>query len=130
MLIYVSRRSKLIGLLILYQGHPGIPGCTSVFIEAVIIPWELICTVTEEDIAAPHFEERITSQEFRRHKRCKTNNAHEISCQMTIRCASSHCLITAATLSNIKENKSGNMHSAKRVLLEFIPQCKNYNVSS
>lgn len=93
----------------------------------------------EEDAAAPDFDERKSSQEKRPHKRCKTNNAlqrervssvpHEISCQMTIRCASSHCLTTAATLSNLKENKSGNMHSVKRVLLEFLPECKNYSVS-
>ncbi|CAH8272742.1 unnamed protein product [Arabidopsis lyrata] len=122
---------------ILKNGHPGMPDCTSAFIEALVLPWELICTVTEEDAAAaPYFEEHDTSQEIRPHKRCKTNNElerqralsvpHEISCQMTIRCASSHCLVTAATLSNLRENKSGNMHITKRVLLEFIPECRNY----
>ncbi|KAL1219943.1 CST complex subunit CTC1 [Cardamine amara subsp. amara] len=122
---------------ILKYAHQGMPDCTSVFIEAVIIPWDLICTVTEEDTAAPYFEECNTSQEIRPLKRLKTNNAlqrervssvlREISCQMTIRCVSSHCLMTEATLFNLKENKSGNMYNAKRVLLEFIPECKNYN---
>lgn len=115
------------------------PDCTSVFIESVIIPWELICTVTEKDAAAPQSVERKTSQENRPHKRCKTGKAlqgesvlsvpHEISCQMTVRFVSSHCLTIAATLSTLKENKNGNMQSVKRVLLEFIPECKNYNVS-
>lgn len=115
------------------------PDCTSVFIEAVIIPWELICAVTEEDAAAPQFDESKTSQEEHPHKRCKTNNSlgrekvlsvpHEISCDMTIRSSSSHCSAIAATLSSLKEKKSGNMRSVKRVLLEFIPECKNYNVS-
>lgn len=116
------------------------PDCNSVFIEAVIIPWELICTVTEKDAAAPQPVERKTSQENRPHKRCKTGKAlqgesvlppvpHEISCQMTVRFASSHSLTIAATLSSLKENKNGNMQSVKRVLLEFIPECKNYNVS-
>ncbi|XP_024010167.1 CST complex subunit CTC1 isoform X2 [Eutrema salsugineum] len=122
----------------LEKGHPGMPDCTSVFIEVVIIPWELVCTATEEDAAAPQFDESKTSQEERPHKRCKTNAAsqrervlsapHEISCQVTVRCASSHCLTIAATLSNLKEKKSGNMHSVKRVLLELIPECKNYNI--
>nr|ACX37401.1 conserved telomere maintenance component 1 [Arabidopsis thaliana] len=121
---------------ILKNGHPGMPDCTSVFIEALVLPWDLICTVTEEEAAAPNFEEHDTSQEIRPHKRCKTNNGlqsqsflsvpHEISCQMTIRCASSHCLVATATLSNLTENKSGKMHSAMRVLLEFIPECSNY----
>ncbi|XP_023637465.1 CST complex subunit CTC1 isoform X2 [Capsella rubella] len=112
---------------ILKNGHPGMPDCTSVFIEAVVLPWELICSATEE---------HDTFEEIRPHKRCKTNNGlrregalsvpHEIPCQMTIRCASSHCLVSAATLSNLKENKTGNMLSAKRVLLEFIPECSNY----
>ncbi|XP_010438146.1 PREDICTED: CST complex subunit CTC1-like isoform X3 [Camelina sativa] len=120
----------------LKKGHPGMPDCTSVFVEAIVLPLELICSVTEEDAAAPYFGEHDTSQEIRPHKRCKTNNGlqreralsvpHEISCQMTIRCASSHCLVSAATLSNLKEKKSGNMLSAKRVLLEFIPECSNY----
>ncbi|XP_010421874.1 PREDICTED: CST complex subunit CTC1-like isoform X1 [Camelina sativa] len=120
----------------LKNGHPGMPDCTSVFVEAIVLPLELICSVTEEDAAAPYFGEHDTSQEIRPHKRCKTNNGlqreralsvpHEISCQMTIRCASSHCLVSAATLSNLKEKKSGNMLSAKRVLLEFIPECSNY----
>jgi hypothetical protein len=124
---------------ILKNGHPGMPDCTSVFIEALVLPWDLICTVTEEEAAAPNFEEHDTSQEIRPHKRCKTNNGlqsqsflsvpHEISCQMTIRCASSHCLVATATLSNLTENKSGKMHSAMRVLLEFIPECSNYYVS-
>ncbi|KFK32052.1 hypothetical protein AALP_AA6G193800 [Arabis alpina] len=122
----------------LKNGHPGIPDCTSVFIEALIIPWELTCSVTEDDAAASDFDESKTSQEERPHKRCKTNNAlrmervsyvpHEISCQMTIRCASSHCLTSAATLSSLKENRKGNMHSVKRVLLEFLPECKNYSI--
>ncbi|VVB18055.1 unnamed protein product [Arabis nemorensis] len=120
---------------ILKNGHPGIADCTSVFIEAVIIPWELICSVTGEDAAAPDFDGRKTSQEKRPHKRCKNVHIddsvsympHEISCQMTIRCASSHCLTTTATLSNLKENRKGNMHSVKRVLLEFLPECKSYN---
>lgn len=94
--------------------------------------------MNEEDAAAPYFEEHDTSQEIRPHKRCKTNNGlqreralsvpHEISGQMTIRCASSHCLVTAATLSSLRENKSGNTLIAKRVLLEFIPECSNYYV--
>nr|VDC60899.1 unnamed protein product [Brassica rapa] len=118
---------------ILKKGLPGMPDCTSVFIEAVIIPWELVCTVTEED----QFDESKTSQEEHPRKRCKTNNSlgservlsvpHEISCDMTVRCASSHCSAVAATLSNLKEKKSSNMRSVKRVLLEFIPECKNYN---
>ncbi|CAN7092307.1 unnamed protein product [Brassica rapa subsp. narinosa] len=122
---------------ILKKGLPGMPGCTSVFIEAVIIPWELVCTVTEEDAAAPQFDESKASQEEHPRKRCKTNNSlgnervlsvpHEISCDMTVRCASSHWSAVAATLSNLKEKKSGNMRSVKRVLLEFIPKCKNYN---
>ncbi|CAF1748309.1 unnamed protein product [Brassica oleracea var. botrytis] len=122
---------------ILKKGLPGIPDCTSVFIEAVIIPWELVCTVTEEDAAAPQFDESKTSQEEHPRKRCKTNKSlgservlsvpHEISCDMTVRCASSHWSAVAATLSNLKEKKSGNMRSVKRVLLEFIPECKNYN---
>ncbi|CAH8380451.1 unnamed protein product [Eruca vesicaria subsp. sativa] len=121
----------------LKKGLPGMPDCTSVFIEAVIIPWELICTVTEDGVAAPQFDKITTSKEEHPHKRCKTNNSlgrervlsvlHEISCDMTIRCASSHCSVIAATLSNLKEKKSGNMGSVKRVLLEFIPECKNYN---
>ncbi|CAA7033315.1 unnamed protein product [Microthlaspi erraticum] len=121
---------------ILKKAHPGMPDCTSVFIEAVIIPWELICTVTEKDAAAPQSVERETSLVNRPHKRCKTGKSlqgesvlpvpHEISCQMTVRFASSPCLTIAATLSSLKENKSGNMQSVKRVLLEFIPECKNY----
>ncbi|KAJ0240964.1 CST complex subunit CTC1 [Hirschfeldia incana] len=122
---------------ILKKDFPGMPDCTSVFIEAVIIPWELICTASREDVAAPKFDESKTSEEEPPQKRCKTNNSlgmervlsvpHEISCDMTIRCASGHCLAIAATLSNLKEKKSGNMRSAKHVLLEFIPECKNYN---
>ncbi|KAF8106686.1 hypothetical protein N665_0135s0031 [Sinapis alba] len=122
---------------ILKKDLPGMPDCTSVFIEAVIIPWELICTVTEEDAAAPQFDESKISQEEHPHKRCKTNNSlgrervlsvpHEISCDMTIRCATSHYSAIAATLSNLKEKKRGSMRSVKRVLLEFIPECKNYN---
>ncbi|KAL0713189.1 hypothetical protein Bca4012_020167 [Brassica carinata] len=122
---------------ILKKGLPGMPDCTSVFIEAVIIPWELICAVTKEDAAAPQFDESKTSQEEHPHKRCKTNISlgrekvlsapHEISCDMTIRSSSSHCSAIAATLSSLKEKKSGNMRSVKRVLLEFVPECKNYN---
>ncbi|CAN8246746.1 unnamed protein product [Cochlearia groenlandica] len=122
---------------ILENVHPAMPHCTSVFIEAVIIPWVLICSVTEEGAATSHFVERKTSQEERPCKRLKTGNSlqgdrilsvpHEISCQMTIRCASSPCSITSATLSNSKGNKRGNIHSVKQVLLEFIPECKNYN---
>ncbi|XP_018459469.2 CST complex subunit CTC1 isoform X4 [Raphanus sativus] len=119
---------------ILKKDFPGMPDCTSVFIEAVIIPWELICTVTEEDAAA---DESKTSREEHPRKRCKINNSlgtervlsvpHDISCDITIRCSSSHCSTIAATLSNLMEKKSGNMSSLKRVLLEFIPECKNYN---
>ncbi|CAH2070720.1 unnamed protein product [Thlaspi arvense] len=122
---------------ILKKGHPGMPDRTSVFVEAVIIPWELFCAGFEEDAAAPQSDESKTSQEERPHKRCKTNNAlqmervlsapHEISCQMTVRGSTSHSLTIAATLSNLKGKKSGNIRSVKRVLLEFKLECKNYN---
>ncbi|XP_010543099.1 PREDICTED: CST complex subunit CTC1 isoform X2 [Tarenaya hassleriana] len=115
------------------------PKSSSVFIEAIIFPWDLVCSAVNGDMAPVQHHEGITSPEKHPRKRCKTGDtsqrelrssvpsiAHEISCQVTIRTSSNHSLVTSGVLCNAKNNRSSNKQSVKRVLLEFISEWEKY----